>query len=52
MISLALKNPAPVSASWADDITASMILLFVMIGPFSGGGVSFGDIGRDGRELK
>ena len=38
----------PVSASWAEDMTASMTLLLTRIGPLRGGVGSSGLIGRDG----
>ena len=37
--SLALMNPDPVSDSWTEDMTASIILLFTRIGALCGGGV-------------
>ena len=41
-------KPDPVSDSWTDDMTASIILLFTRTGVFSGGGGSSGLIGSLG----
>ncbi len=46
--SLALMKPDPVSDSWTDDMTASMILLLTRTGALSGGGGSSGLIGSFG----
>ena len=47
-VSLAFRNPMPVSASWAEDMTAVITLLLTRMGPLSGGGGSSGLMGRDG----
>ena len=47
-VSRALRNPMPVSASWADDMTFGMTLLLTRMGALRGGGGSAGLIGRFG----
>ncbi len=51
-ISLALRKPAPVSASWAEDMTASMILQRMWTVPFGVGSGSFSRIGSLGLSLR
>ena len=46
--SLALMKLEPVSDSWTEDITASMILLLTKIGALRGGGGSSGWMGSFG----
>ena len=50
--SLALTNPAPVSDSWAEDMTASRIFDRTKIGAFIVGSGSDGLIGRIGASLR
>ena len=50
--SFALVKPAPVSASWADDMMASRSLHTRCTGPLDVGGGEVGKIGNDGGSLR
>ena len=52
MASFALRNPAPVSASCAEDMTASMILQRMWTGALGVGSLESGVIGSLGLSLR